>query len=495
MMQRKRLHLTGRIWATVLVASVLSACGAQVEPVQSPVELPDSLGPDGQDYPQRWWTALGDEQLNSLMEQALVDNMSVRMAWDRLAQARALVVSRSTPLYPAVDVTGSASRRVSDIEPAGRSYQTTLSLGLAASYEVDLWGRVRSSALAAEFDRAASAQQLQAAGITLSSQIASAWYRLVELREQLKLLDQQVDTNRDLLEIIAERFRRGQVRAPDVLQQRQVLERTRGERVLVASSVEVQENALAILLGRAPQGFSAPDQTDLPALPALPEVGLPAEWIRARPDVRAAELQVAAADRRTAVAIAEQFPRLTLSANAETSAERFSDLFDNWVASLAGDLIGPVFDAGQREAEVAYRRAVAAERLHEYGRTILTALGEVDDALVEEHSQRAYLASLNKQLKLSDQSLQEVRAGYIKGTQDFIRFLDALLSYQRLQRTVLQARRELVTSRVRLYVAIGRGWEMPAPPLPPRRVIGPFEALGGKGDPLPAAEQNTEDAS
>ena len=478
-------------------AMAANGCTPEVEAPGVPVTLPEAFSADGDaDQADQWWTGLGDEALDGLVAEALRGNLDLRRTWDRLAQARAVARQRVAPLLPSLDGTAGGSRTLTSIEGHPRAYQNEVRLGLAADYELDLWGRVRSAYEASELDVRAAEQDLRSAAMTLSAEVAGAWYRVVELRRQLDLLDAQSKTNGDYLDIITVMFRRGQASATDVLQQRQLLESTRGERVQAEGDLAVERHALAVLLGREPMGFRAPESRELPTPLPLPRTGLPAERIAQRPDVRAAQLRVRAADHRVAAAIADRFPRVGLTATGSTSAERVRELFDNWLASMAANAAAPLFDAGLRAAEVDRARAAADEQLHAYGRAVLASLREVEDALRREAKQREYLGSLRKQVELSRQASDQTRRDYMKGGGDFVRFLTTLLSHQRLERTYLQARRRLVQFRIDLYRALGGGWEVPEPPRPARRVHGPVERLRrGLASPGPAAPGEAPDGT
>ena len=213
----------------------------------------------------------------------------------------------------------------------------------------------------------------------------------------------------------------------------------------------------------------------MPALPPLPETGLPAEWLRRRPDLHAAYLRVRAADRRLAVAIAEQFPQVSVSADAAASGESLRDLFDNWLGSLAANLAAPIFEGGRRRAEVQRARAEAAARLHQYRQALLAALAEVENALQREEHQRRFLESLRRQSELSEKAVGQIRENYAKGAADFTRFLTTLISHQRLERIHLQARRDLLLVRVGLCRALAGPWELTPPAEPPDRVTDPLE--------------------
>jgi len=448
----------------ILILAFMVSCKTQVKDIEPPAHMPGTFSTSGETAtPAKWWSAFGDPRLDSLVDEALLRNFTLKTAWDRLDQAQASASASWAGFWPSLDGSANWTRSLNSMEGRDRQYGTEYTLGLAASYEIDLWGRVRATKDAAELELLATREDLSAAAITLSAQVAGSWYQLVELRGQLALLDEQTRTNESYLEVVTLKFRSGQATATDVLQQRQLVESTKGERALVESGAKVLEYQLAVLLGAAPGSRDFDYAGGLPELPPLPETGVPARWMRQRPDLRAAELRVQAADRRVAAAIADRFPRLSLTARAETSAERTRDLFDNWLAGLAANVAAPIIDGGRRRAEVRRTRAVAAQQLDSYGQTLLTSLKEVEEALVKEDRQAQYVASLQLQLDLSRQATEQTRENYTKGGADFTRYLTTMLSHQRLQRTHLQARRQLVEYRISLYRALGGGWEMERP--------------------------------
>jgi len=429
--------------------------------------VPESFSKSGADVlPARWWLSFHDPALNPLVEKALGQNFGLRSVWDRLAEAEAIARKAGAPLWPSVSGNFDARRSGSSVE--GRSpnetiYRTDLSLGAVASYELDLWGRVRSSRNAAALDVLATREQLEAAAITLSAQVAEVWYGLVEQRGQVAVLQRQIQVNSNVLEVITARFHSGQAGAADVLRQQQLVESGRGNLVVAEARAILLQHQLAILQGRPPRGTVAPAESVLLSLPSLPEAGLPSELVRERPDIRQAFYQVLAADRRVAVAVADQFPRISLTAGVDTSGTQWRDLFNNWMATLAANVVAPLFDGGSRRAEVALRRAVVSENLNNYGQTVLNALGEVEDALELERRQRDYLASLNQQLELSRRTVERIKDGYLNGATAYLDILQALVSQQSLERSQLQARRELLQNRIALCRALAGGWELTRP--------------------------------
>jgi NodT family efflux transporter outer membrane factor (OMF) lipoprotein len=404
-----------------------------------------------------------DQTLDSLIDRALAGNFSLQTAWDRVDRAYAVARKAGAAFVPQVDADiglGTQRARINSRTDSSQSY----SLGLAASYEVDLWGRIDSITSAAELDAQASTEELQTAALTLSAQVAATWFQLLEQRGQMGILGQQIKTNEKTLEIISLQFRTGQVSIADVLQQRQVVETQRGELALTAGQAQVRQNQLAILLGITPTHFTLSATENLDELPPLPTTGLQSDLIENRPDVRAAWLKLQAADKRVAAAVADRFPRLSLTGRANTTSEEIENLFDDWLASLAANLLTPIIDGGRRRAEVERTESVASEALHQYGQIVLDALLEVEDALAREEKQLEYLISIDRQLELAGQATERIRDRYLNGAEDYQRVLTSLISEQRLQRTRLTAKRELFENRVNLCRALAGGWEMTRQP-------------------------------
>lgn len=441
---------------------------------------------------QRWWTAFDDPRLNQQIDLALSENFDLVVAWERLRAAEAVVDRASSDHWPNIDATGEIVREQSgelgggidgddhagsfDEDFEGDDGQTELTLGLAASYEVDLWGRIRSRVEAERLRASASRAGYQIAALTLTAEVARAWYRLAETRSQLRLIDRQVETNQAVLKLLETRFGAGQIRSADVLRQRQLVEATREQAIAVRAERAALAHRLAVLQGRAPQGVRDVRTGGLVELPALPTTGAPADLLRRRPDVRQAHRLLRAADRDLASAISAQYPRLNLMASVETAAESPENLFREWFGSLAGQLVAPVFDAGQRRAEVRRTAAVARQRLAAYGQTALEAFSEVEDALANERHQVERMRSVAAQLALADKTYVRLRKQYLNGVTDYLGVLDALTEQQRLERELLRARLGALEFRIALYRALA------GPVVPPTRGAseeGPKETADG----------------
>ncbi|MEP4372473.1 MAG: efflux transporter outer membrane subunit, partial [Alloalcanivorax venustensis] len=357
-----------RVVAFFVLLLALAACAGQ-PPSSPPVTTPELFSRSGEAAaPQQWWVAFDDSSLNRLVDRALGANLDLQAAYERLNQARAVRERQEAGLFPSLEARAGAERR-----DDGDSETDLFSAGLAAEYELDLWGRVRAQADAEAFRVAASGADYQAAALSLAAEVANTWFELLTQRTQQELASAQLDTNRDVLSLIRARFGIGESASADVLRQRQLVEASREQLLTVQARTRVLEHQLAVLLGEPPRGVAFPDDGTLPALPPLPATGVPAELVRRRPDLRRAYYQLQAADADLASAVAERFPRLTLSASLSNETTDSEALFDDWLATLAGNLVLPLIDGGQRRAEARRFRSLREQRLYEYGQAALVA--------------------------------------------------------------------------------------------------------------------------
>lgn len=420
----------------------------------------------------RWWTALSDPTLDRLEAQAFEHNLDLLRAFLRVDAAVATAAAANAAWWPSLDaeVNASRTRSVTDLNnspfaPGGGGEpniigieQSALTLSLAAAYEIDVFGKLKSRTSATDFDALATRHDLDAVAMSLSAQVAEVWYQLVEQRAVLALLDQQIESNGIYLELTELRFGEGQATALDVLQQRQQTAATRSQRPLVEARVATLEHQLAILLGAPPRHPSFAEVTAFPELPPLPETGVPAALVRRRPDVRAAELRVVAADYRVGAALADRFPSLRLNGSLGLRVFSLSTFFDGVIWNVAGSLLGPIFDGGRRAAEMDRTEAVLQEALTTYGQTVLVAFREVEDALVQERKQREHLEQLAQQVEAARRTLDEARTRYLGGLSEYLQVLTALRTLQQVEQQYLTSQRQLLSYRIQLCRSLGGDW-------------------------------------
>lgn len=449
----------------ILVAFAVIASCSPFKPVQrsSPQgDLPRlySLYTGPMEPDLEWWQNFESPELDRLVNQALSDSFSLKEAWARLRQTEALARIVGADLYPDLSGTAGAlvARQRSDGGSGGTDTLEDYSLGLVSTYEVDLWGRIRSEREAALIQISASREELHAAAVTLSAEVINRWLRIVSQRLQLNLLARQLETNLLFLELIELRFRKAMVSALDVYQQKQVVENVRAEIPLAEEEEQLLHHELAVLLGKPPGAALDISQNDLPALTDLPATGLPADLLANRPDVRSAGSRLKAADWQVAAARADRLPSISLTVRAIYGQGDLDVLFDNWLLSLAGNLTAPILDGGRRAAEVDRSVAVADENLWTYRRTVLTAVKEVEDALVSETKQRAHIDALEQVYDAARRGLEEAIQRYRNGLSDYLPVLTQLLTTQNLERDLIRQRALLLLDRVSLYRALGGSW-------------------------------------
>jgi len=431
-----------------------------------PIEISDSFSTTGAvPLPEKWWSVFEDSELDNIIESALTNNFDLQAAWDRLIQTEAIARKNSAVLRPQAEL--EAFFRRSRQENQGlTNYSSLYTLGIAASYEVDLWSKLRSLQNASQLDVEASRDAVDIAAITLAASIANTWYQLGENKALVRIAQEQIETNKKVLDIVTIQFRKGMASAADVLRQRQLVASTEAQSITAEETVELLQYQLSVLIGKQPKLDWQQTSIDLPDLPPMPEIGIPAEVLQRRPDVRRGYRQIQAADQRLAASIADQYPRISILANIETSSgSSVHDLFDDWLANLAANAIQPLFDADLRKAEVERQKAIVSERIHIWAQTILYALQDVEAALTWHQQQTQLLDNLKHQLSLARQTYQRNRESYIKGQVDYIRVLESLQSLQVLERSVIRAQSNLIQSRIYLYRSIAGRFDLSRPSL------------------------------
>ncbi|MDX1774947.1 MAG: efflux transporter outer membrane subunit [Desulfobulbales bacterium] len=454
------------ILGVVLISVVITSCtpfAPAARQGQEEISLPDTFSVNQaiNIAELRWWETFADDQLNSLVAQALSENLTLASYWARLDKARLQAKKAGADLLPAVTGEGGASymkMRSDDGTTVTRSENDNYSIGLVASYEIDLWGRVRASRESARLEAEASREDLHAAAITVAAEVTERWVKILSQKFQLQLLEQQLETNRVYFDLVELRFRKSLASALDVLQQKQLLERIRAQLPLVEMEERIQRNQLAVLLGRMVHELPEVTRAHMPELPDVPAAGLPVQLLQNRPDIAAALKRLEAADQTLAAARADRLPSLRLTGSGAYGSGDLERIFDNWMVNLAGSLTAPIFDGGSREAEVGISAAEIQQNLVEYRHLVITAVREVEDALITETKTRDHIKALKNQLQAARDALNEARSRYINGLNDYLPVLTQLLSVQGLESDLIRKQADLIVTRVDLYRAIGGTW-------------------------------------
>jgi multidrug efflux system outer membrane protein len=457
------MRCKGRILCSAMAVSViLSGCSSTpVRDIRAALKL-DAPYQNQEEFNQEftdaisvskqtgWWHLYADDELNTLMDYAFTNNPDLAQTRARLRAAQAAASQSRSSLLPSATL--SAERGTQNGDNASPS---DFSLVGAASYELDIWGKNSANANASGLEYQASAYDLHAAYITLSASIVEKWLQLLSLIEQEKLVRKQIDVNNTVFELQKKRFEMGTASALDVLQQQEILAQSESTLPDILSEQRQAANTIAYLLGSVPRESLKVSEKPLPRPLPIPQTGLPSHLLAERPDVTAAWLRLQSADWASEAAWANRLPSFNLSVNLATAAKAVGGLFDTWLLDMAAGLTAPVFDGGNRKAQELQQRALADERYHAYRDTVLSAVNDVENALVRNTYQDQKLESIEKQLNASRETLERAQVSYANGQSSYINVLNSLKNTQTLEQQLVRERLAQSIERVGLYRSLG----------------------------------------
>lgn len=476
-MQRNFLFLAGVV--------LLAACS--VGPRYQPKTAAELGVPDSWSVPAapatasltRWWQNFDDPVLGQLVEQAAASNLDIVQATARLRQARAALIGTRADLFPSLS--GSAGYNRSEpirgggttqtlpdgtIATAGSGGRSSFSLGLDASYQLDLFGRIggavaqsRAQYEAAGFDRATVL-------LSVESEVARNYVLARALQAQLQNARDSLGIQDDNLTIAGFRVQAGLVSSLDAEQARA----SRAQTAATIAPIEQQYNAavsrIAVLTGQAPGALKpllAPARP-IPAGPDTVAAGIPADVLRQRPDVRAAERNLAAATAQIGVARAQLFPALNISGNLSANAGNFSDVLDTITGGLFAGLGQTIFNAGRLRAQLRSSRAAADAAFAAYRASVLGALEDVENAVVAMQSADRRAAEFAVAYDAASNSAVLARSEYRSGLIDFTTLNTQESALLAARNGLVQARSDHATALIALYTALGGGWDATADP-------------------------------
>ncbi len=403
---------------------------------------------------------LGDQTLHDLQDRLADQSFDLQAAWRRVEAADARARESGAYLMPRLDATLAgndltfpSSGIVNQFLLQGAAWDVSL----AASFEIDLWGRLRNRELAALLEAEASVHDLRSLAITLSSVLAEAWFGIVAERELIALLENQQRTSERFLELTQLRFGQGLGPAQDIGRQREQLLSLQGQIELAHGRLDSLEFQLATLLGSTERQTPemSPGLGSLLAGADRPGLGVPAELLERRPDLVAARRRVEAADRRAAAAVKEWLPSLSVNALVTGRALQIVDVLDDLVRQIGGSAAQSVYASGGRRARIDQAHAAAEESLYAYAQSLVNAIGEVQTALAAGRSTRELVVNLQARLGEARRVLLLTSESYREGATDYLNVLTALLSQQGLEQALVDARRQQLASGLQLCRALG----------------------------------------
>lgn len=469
-----------RLALSLAVLALLGACASQPAYERPAMEIPPAFKESGaaaqglwqpaqpggdQSIPAAWWSLYGDATLDALQQQAASGNQNIAQSVARLRAAQAAVASSSASLLPSLGASASSSRSRSGstLQADGSSnarISTSHSLGLNASWELDLWGRISGTVDAARASAQASADDLAAMRLSVQATVAQTYFALRAAEAQARLLRETLDAYARSWELTRNRQAAGVASLADVAQAEAQYKGTQVQLLESETNRSQLEHALAALVGQAPAAFSLPATAELPAPPPVP-AQLPSQLLERRPDIAAAERRVAAANAQIGVARAAFFPALTLSGSAGYRGSELSNLLSapNLFWSLGPALAVSLFDGGARTAAVESARASNEQAAAAYRQTVLTALQEVEDnltaatALAQEQQLQA------EALAASQRALDVVNNQYRAGTVGYLNVITAQASVLSSQRSLIDVKNRRLVAVNTLLKNVAGNWE------------------------------------
>ncbi|WP_051309014.1 efflux transporter outer membrane subunit [Desulfogranum japonicum] len=445
------------LWLVIL----LPACAILHTELPSPApELPTDWSRETTAFcnTSPWWVQFHAPELDALIKQSLAHNLSLQQAWARMYQAEAVVRKTGAERWPNLDGSFGPSHQRTGGKDIPETTSDNFSLGFSAGYEIDLWGRVRASQESASQAALASKENLHAAALSLSGQVARAWLALISIRQQEQLLQRQLELNRDLLDLVQYRFSVSQASALDVYQQQQTVTAIEGSLITARAEKEVRLQQLSFLAGVSPASLVSSSAQDFPKLSSPPPGGLPSDLLAQRPDIRAQKAQLRSSSWAVTEAKADMLPALNLTGAFTFNASVLESLLDAWVLNLTAELAGPIFDGGEKRAEIDRARGVVEEDLATYRETVLQAIYEVEEALVREEQYTLSTANITQQVELTRKAYREATFRYLNGLSDYLAVLREQVNLITSQLDSITNQEQLLANRVTLHIALGGSW-------------------------------------
>jgi NodT family efflux transporter outer membrane factor (OMF) lipoprotein len=447
-----------------------------------PIQSPDSgawkvAEPQDAMLHGKWWEIYNDPELNALEEQLNINNQNIKQFFENFMEARTLIAQARSQLFPTVGTAPSYQRSQSSANLKGTTgstgsttggQQSTLySLPASASWEPDLWGKVRNTIHEAQYNAQLSAADLENERLTEQASLAVFLFELRGQDALQKIFDETIDADKKSVELTRARYETGVDDQISLVQAQNALESAESAGTNLGIARAQFEHAIAVLIGANPSSFSIPVKPLETAPPTIP-VGVPSQLLERRPDIAASERSMAAANAQIGIATAAYYPNLTLSAQGGLQSSTFKHLFD-WPSrfwSVGPSLSETIFDAGLRRATVNQFVAVYNADVAGYRQTVLNAFQQVEDDMA---AVRILSKQIQQQLQAeqsAERFLELAKASYYTGVDQYLNVLVAQTTLLADQQQLAALRIQAMTASVQLIEALGGGWDRSQLPSP-----------------------------
>jgi len=468
------------------VAGIVALAGCMVGPdYQRPeVPVPAAFRYEPKAVAQtpevEWWKSFGDPILDGYIVEALEHNKNLQVAVANVEQAAGILTTTRSPLFPQVSYQGTGVRQrfseQSVVPVAGRfieNPQTSYQVLAGASWELDLWGRIRRLTESARANLLATDDARRGVVLSLVASVATTYLQLLGLDEQLAVAQRTLDTYGQSVKLYELQNKYGQVSKMQVEQARSQYETAAAQIPAIRTQIAQTENALAVLLGRNPGPIARGKKLEALALPAVPP-GLPSELLERRPDLMQAEQQLVSANAQIGAAKAQYFPTISLTGALGSASTQLSDLFKGpaGIWSYGGSIVGPIFTGGAIAGQVAQAEAQQRAALANYELAIQNAFADVENALAANSNLADQLAAQQRLVRALSEYARLARLQFNGGYTSYTTVLQAEQQLFPSELNLATIRAQLYGSLVNIYKALGGGWVGKADALAPQPALG-----------------------
>lgn len=422
----------------------------------------------------RWWTLFEDKTLDSLVQRAVESNLDLRLAAQRIVEARALRGVAASEFYPSVDAKGGFTQNRLSLSstnfPLPNRDRSVWQAGVDASWEIDVFGRIRRGVEAADADLQSLAENQRDVLVIVVSEVARNYADARAFQARIAVAENAIRAQNDTVGLTNSRFKAGLTSEVDVAQAQAQLARREALLPDLRSGYRQAVHRLGVLLGREPAAVLSElaEPGTIPAIKAPVQTGLPAELLARRPDVRRAERQLAAATARIGVATADLYPRFSLLGSLGVSALDFSDLFkeESVYWTIGPSIQWKLLNGWRVRNNIKAADARAAQAMTVYEQSILTALEDVENSIVAFSQEQARRRALSVAAESNQRAVQLATDRYKSGVGDFLTVLDAQRQLYDAQDQLAESQGAVSIDLIRLYKSLGGGWDDTPPPEP-----------------------------
>lgn len=460
-----------RLVVVFALAGFFSGCMVGPKYKKPQAKLPDRFAEDKKERAiaqlAQWWTFFHDEDLNSLIKKAIEKNYDLRGALEKIEQMRAAFKIKEAELYPEVDASGSATRSKlsknlieSSLFPKDKiSY---FGFGFNASWEIDFWGKLRHAKKAAYANYQAQVESMRDVYLMVLSNVARAYIDCRALQKKIDILDEQIVVTKKLLDAARDRLAAGVANEFNVLEEKAVLNQAQRDKLEMQTALQQTINGLALLLGENPEDFSlAPGCHEVPISQQELTVGLPSDLLRRRPDIRQAEYQLMAATENIGQAVAQYFPSFSLLGDVNIESNKAATFLSSksfdWTIGPAVHL--PILTFGRIKFQVEEAKSIKKQAFLVYGRAVVAALEDVENALVAYFNSMRQVTELKAKVTALATERDLTNELFACGLANISDALQAQKNYLTVLQQLTDVQQAMSSALILVYKSLGGGWE------------------------------------